>query len=119
DEHGIAVLLQRVELLLRGKHEALEHERCVGPRAVELGDVHTEAQLADRYAFFHPRLTYAQMMETGLLAALAKLGGVVYLGISLGAYLLREKLIFQPRPLTEARHSEMVARHANVSDIFL
>jgi pimeloyl-ACP methyl ester carboxylesterase len=59
------------------------------------------------------------MMETGLLAALAKLGGIVYLGISLSAYLLQDKLIFQPRPLTEARHGEIVARHANVSDIFL
>ena len=58
------------------------------------------------------------MMETGLLAALAKLGGIVYLGISLSAYLLQDKLIFQQRPLTEARHSEIVARHPNVSDIF-
>lgn len=58
-------------------------------------------------------------METGLLAALAKLGGIVYLGISLSAYLLQDKLIFQQRPLTEARHDEVVARHANVSDIFL
>ena len=58
-------------------------------------------------------------METGLLAALAKLGGIVYLGISLSAYLLQDKLIFQQRPLTEARHSEIVARYPNVSDIFL
>jgi len=58
-------------------------------------------------------------METGLLAALAKLGGVIYLGISLSAYLLQDKLIFQPRPLSEARRSEIEARHKSVSDIFL
>ena len=69
--------------------------------------------------FFTLCLTYAQMIETGLLAALAKLGGVLYLGISLSAYFLQDKLIFQQRPLTEQRHSEIVARHPNVSDIFL
>lgn len=69
--------------------------------------------------FFTLCLTYAQMLESGLLAGLAKLGGVLYLGISLSAYLLQDKLIFQQRPLTEARHSEIVARHTNVSDIFL
>lgn len=58
-------------------------------------------------------------METGLLAAAAKLAGVAYLGISLSAYLLQDKLIFQPRALTEARRSEIEARHKNVSDIFL
>jgi len=58
-------------------------------------------------------------MESGLLAGLAKLAGVLYLGISLSAYLLQDKLIFQPRAITEARHSEILERHANVSDIFL
>jgi len=59
------------------------------------------------------------MMETGLLAALAKLGGVVYLGISLSAYLLQDKLIFQPQPISEERRSQIAVRHPNVSDIFL
>lgn len=59
------------------------------------------------------------MLESGLLAGLAKLGGVLYLGISLSAYLLQDKLIFQPRAISESRHSEILARHANVSDIFL
>jgi pimeloyl-ACP methyl ester carboxylesterase len=58
-------------------------------------------------------------MEWGLLGALAKLGGVIYLGISLSAYLLQDKLIFQPRVLSEAQRSQIAARHPNVSDIFL
>jgi pimeloyl-ACP methyl ester carboxylesterase len=58
-------------------------------------------------------------MESGLLAALAKLGGVIYLGLSLSAYLLQDKLIFQPRTLSDAQRAEISARHANVSDIFL
>ncbi|HKU46794.1 MAG TPA: alpha/beta hydrolase [Burkholderiales bacterium] len=58
-------------------------------------------------------------MEWGLLGALAKLGGVIYLGISLSAYLLQDKLIFQPQALSEAQRSQIAARHPNVSDIFL
>ena len=59
------------------------------------------------------------MMEVGLLGTLAKLGGVIYLGISLSAYLLQDKLIFQPRTLSDAQRMEITARYANVSDIFL
>jgi pimeloyl-ACP methyl ester carboxylesterase len=59
------------------------------------------------------------MMESGLLAGLAQLAGVLYLGISLSAYLLQDKLIFQPRAISEQRHSEILERHSNVSDIFL
>jgi uncharacterized protein len=58
-------------------------------------------------------------MEWGLFGALAKLGGVIYLGVSLSAYLLQDKLIFQPRPLADAQRAEIAARHPNVSDIFL
>src|SRR3954469_18074904 len=119
DEHGAAVFLQRVELVLRGKHEALEHEGRISPGTIELGDVHAEAQFGDWYAFFHARLTYAQMIESGLLAALAKLGGVIYLGISLSAYLLQDKLIFQPHTISDIQRSQISARHPNVSDIFL
>ncbi len=47
DEHRFAELLQRLELLFRAQHEALEHERGVGPRAVELRHIHPEAQLSN------------------------------------------------------------------------
>jgi pimeloyl-ACP methyl ester carboxylesterase len=50
---------------------------------------------------------------------LAKLGGVLYLGISLSAYLLQDTLIFQPRALSDGQRAQIVARYANVSDIFL
>ena len=58
-------------------------------------------------------------MEWSLLAGLAKIAGVLYLGVSLSAYLLQDKLIFQPRPLSDAQRSQIAARHTNVSDIFL
>lgn len=59
------------------------------------------------------------MMEWSLLGGLAKIAGVVYLGVSLSAYLLQDKLIFQPRPLSEPQRAEIAQRHADVSDIFL
>src|SRR3954452_23217230 len=59
------------------------------------------------------------MIESGLVAALAKLAGVLYLGVSLSAYLLQDKLIFQPRPLSELQRSQIAASHADASDIFL
>ena len=59
------------------------------------------------------------MLEVGLLGTLAKLGGVIYLGISLSAYLLQDKLIFQPRTLSDNQRAQVVARYTNVSDIFL
>jgi pimeloyl-ACP methyl ester carboxylesterase len=59
------------------------------------------------------------MMEWGLVGTLAKLGGVLYLGISLSAYLLQDKLIFQPRALPDAQRVQIAERYPNVSDIFL
>src|SRR3954462_6885129 len=59
------------------------------------------------------------MIESGLVAALAKLAGVLYLGVSLSAYLLQDKLIFQPRPLSELQRSQIAASHADASDILL
>jgi len=58
-------------------------------------------------------------MELSLLGGLAKIAGVLYLGVSLSAYLLQDKLIFQPRPLSYAQRSQIAARYANVSDTFL
>jgi hypothetical protein len=51
DEHPLAETLQGLELLFGLEHEALEHEGRIGPRAIELGDVHAVAQLAHRDAF--------------------------------------------------------------------
>ena len=53
DEYGAAVLPQAVELRLRGEHEALEHERRIGPGPVELDDIHAEPELADRDLLLH------------------------------------------------------------------
>jgi pimeloyl-ACP methyl ester carboxylesterase len=58
-------------------------------------------------------------MEWGFLGALAKLAGVIYLGVSLSAYLLQDKLIFQPRTLSDNERQQIAARHPNVSDTFL
>jgi pimeloyl-ACP methyl ester carboxylesterase len=58
-------------------------------------------------------------MEWSLLGGLAKIAGVVYLGVSLSAYLLQDKLIFLPRPLSEPQRDQIAQRHPNVSDIFL
>ena len=54
DEDVLAVLLERVELLLGAQHEPLEHERRLRPGAVELGHEHAELQLIDgELLFFH------------------------------------------------------------------
>jgi uncharacterized protein len=58
-------------------------------------------------------------MELSLLGGLAKFAGVLYLGVSLSAYLLQDKLIFQPRPLSDAQRGQIASRYANVSDTFL
>jgi pimeloyl-ACP methyl ester carboxylesterase len=41
------------------------------------------------------------------------------LAVPLAAYLLQDKLIFQPRPLDESERQAMAARHPDVADIFL
>src|SRR2546428_778956 len=53
DEHRLAVLLQRLELLVVLQVEPLEYEWCLGPGPVELRDVHAHLQLRDRNAFLH------------------------------------------------------------------
>src|SRR5690348_11289380 len=51
DEHLAAIAAEDLQLLVAFQHEALERERRVGPRSVELGDVHAELQLCDRQSF--------------------------------------------------------------------
>jgi pimeloyl-ACP methyl ester carboxylesterase len=57
-------------------------------------------------------------MEWGLLA-LVKLGVTLALALPLAAYLMQDKLIFQPRPLAESERQEIAARHPEAADIFL
>src|ERR671935_814405 len=57
-------------------------------------------------------------MDSSLLTLL-KLGAAVALGVPLAAYLMQDKLIFLPRPLTHEQHRAIAARHADVGDVFL
>ena len=54
-----------------------------------------------------------------MLGGLLKLGGAAAVAVSLGAFLLQDKLIFFPRPFTEPEHRAIAARHADVADVFL
>ena len=53
------------------------------------------------------------------LLSLVKLGAALVLGVPLAAYLMQDKLIFLPRPLSDAEHRAIAARHADVGDVFL
>jgi len=53
------------------------------------------------------------------LLTLVKLGAAVVIGVPLAAYLMQDKLIFLPRPLTDEQHRAIAARHADVADVFL
>jgi hypothetical protein len=43
----LAELLQDIELLVALEYKALENERGLGPRAIELGDVNAKRQFVD------------------------------------------------------------------------
>jgi uncharacterized protein len=58
-------------------------------------------------------------VDWGLLGGLLKLGGAAAVAVSLGAYLLQDKLIFFPQPFTELEHGAVAARHPEVADVFL
>ena len=58
-------------------------------------------------------------MDWSLFGALVKLGAAVAIGVPLAAYLLQDKLIFQPRPLAEPQRQAIAARHPEVADTFL
>jgi hypothetical protein len=58
-------------------------------------------------------------MDFGLLGGVAKLAGAVALGVTLAAYFMQDKLIFQPRPLTEPERKAVAARHAAAAEVFL
>lgn len=58
-------------------------------------------------------------MDFGSFAALIKIVATVAVAVPLTAYLMQDKLIFQPRPLAEAEHAAIAARHPEAADIFL
>ena len=59
DEDVLAEFLQGLQLLVGAQVKALEHEGRIGPRAIELGDVHAELQLSHRHLFPLHRLILA------------------------------------------------------------
>src|SRR6185295_12419570 len=58
-------------------------------------------------------------MDFGSLAALIKVVAAVVVAVPLTAYLMQDKLIFQPRPLLETERQAIASRHPDVADIFL
>jgi pimeloyl-ACP methyl ester carboxylesterase len=58
-------------------------------------------------------------MELGLLGAVAKLVGALWLGVSLAAYFAQDKLIFQPHPLPEEARKGVAARHPAAREVFI
>ncbi len=58
-------------------------------------------------------------MDPGSLSALIKIVAAVVVAVPLTAYLMQDKLIFQPRPIAEAEHETIAARHPDVVDTFL
>ncbi len=58
-------------------------------------------------------------MDLGSLAALIKVLAAVVVAVPLTAYLMQDKLIFQPRPLAEPERQAIATKHPEVADIFL
>ena len=58
-------------------------------------------------------------MDPGSLGALIKIVAAVIVAVPLAAYLMQDKLIFQPRPMVEAERQAIAARHRDVADTFL
>ena len=58
-------------------------------------------------------------MDPGSLGALIKIVAAIVVAVPLTAYLMQDKLIFQPRPIAEAERQTIAARHPDVADTFL
>jgi len=58
-------------------------------------------------------------MDPGSLSALIKIVAAVVVAVPLTAYLMQDKLIFQPRPMAEAERQTIAARHPEFADPFL
>jgi len=58
-------------------------------------------------------------VESGLLGSLAQIAAVVVIGVPLLMYLVQDKLVFMPQPLSEARHSQVRQSFPAVEDLFI
>ena len=58
-------------------------------------------------------------MDPGSLGALIKIVAAIVVAVPVTAYLMQDKLIFQPRPIAESERQTIVARHPDVVDTFL
>ena len=58
-------------------------------------------------------------MDPGSLSALIKIVAAIVVAVPLTAYLMQDKLIFQPRPIAESERQTIAARHPEVADTFL
>ena len=58
-------------------------------------------------------------METGLLVSLAQIAAVVAIGVPLVMYLVQDKLVFMPQPVSEDRRAQIKNRISSVEEIFL
>ena len=58
-------------------------------------------------------------MESGLLASLAQIAAVVAIGVPLVMYLVQDKLVFMPQPVSEDRRAQIKNRISSVEEIFL
>lgn len=59
------------------------------------------------------------MSTEGALLALLKVAVVAALGLAFVVYLVQERLIFYPQPLSEARRADVVKRFPSVEEIYL
>ena len=58
-------------------------------------------------------------MDPGSLSALIKIVAAIVVAVPVTAYLMQDKLIFQPRPMAEAERQTIASRHPDVADTFL
>lgn len=58
-------------------------------------------------------------VESGLLASLAQVAAAVAIGVPLLMYLVQDKLIFMPQPLSEARREQVKNTFPSVEELFI
>ncbi|MGH6914992.1 MAG: alpha/beta hydrolase [Geminicoccales bacterium] len=58
-------------------------------------------------------------MESGLLGSLAQIAAVVAIGVPLLMYLVQDKLVFMPQPLSEARREQVKKVFPSVAELFI
>lgn len=58
-------------------------------------------------------------MESGLLASVAQVAAVVALGVPLLMYLVQDKLVFMPQPLSEQRRLEIARAMPAAQELFI